>query len=186
MRYVKEVITCKNGTAQEKYALEYVLNKEKYKKFSYLVGFPHRSVSKAFACNVGDPVSILGLGSSPGEGNGNPLQDSYLENPMNGEAWRATAHGVTRVRHDLALSFFSFFLFLFVQALTFRYMKNICPDYLLLSQMNVNVEAALTLNFPNISKMSEKLHMFNSFVQNIFANGSLENPCISNFLPDLF
>ena len=112
MRYVKEVITCKNGTAQEKYALEYVLNKEKYKKFSYLVGFPHRSVSKAFACNVGDPVSILGLGSSPGEGNGNPLQDSYLENPMNGEAWRATAHGVTRVRHDLALSFFPFLYFL--------------------------------------------------------------------------
>ena len=36
------------------------------------------------------------LGRSPGEGNGNPLQHSCLENPMNGEAWQATVHGVTK------------------------------------------------------------------------------------------
>ena len=45
---------------------------------------------------------IPGSGRSPGEGNGNPLQYSCLENPMDGGAWWATAHGVTRVRHDLA------------------------------------------------------------------------------------
>ena len=42
---------------------------------------------KASAPNVGDPGSIPGLGRSPGEGNGNQLQYSCLENPMNGEAW---------------------------------------------------------------------------------------------------
>ena len=45
---------------------------------------------------------VIGLGRSPGEGNGNPLQYSGLGNPMNRGAWRATVRGVTRVRHDLA------------------------------------------------------------------------------------
>ena len=48
--------------------------------------FPHSSVGEESACNVGDPVSIPGLGRSPGEGNGNPLQYSCLENPMDREA----------------------------------------------------------------------------------------------------
>ena len=39
------------------------------------------------ACNAGDPGSIPGLGRSPREGNSNPLQDSCLENPMDGGAW---------------------------------------------------------------------------------------------------
>ena len=42
---------------------------------------------KASACIAEDPGSIPGLGRSPGEGNGNPLQHSCLENPMDGEAW---------------------------------------------------------------------------------------------------
>ena len=42
---------------------------------------------KASAWNAGDPGSIPGLGRSPGEGNGNPLQYSYLENPMDGGGW---------------------------------------------------------------------------------------------------
>ena len=42
---------------------------------------------KASASNAGDPGLIPGLGRSPGEGNGNPLPDSYLENPMDGGAW---------------------------------------------------------------------------------------------------
>ena len=46
------------------------------------------------ACNVGDPGSIPEPGRSPGEGNGNPLQYSCLENPVDGEAWRATVHVV--------------------------------------------------------------------------------------------
>ena len=54
------------------------------------MGFLSGSDSKESACSVGDPGSVPGLGRSPGEGNGNPLQYSCLENPMNREAWQAT------------------------------------------------------------------------------------------------
>ena len=54
---------------------------------TFIKGFPGSSEVKASACNAGDPGSIPGLGRSPGEGNGNPLQYSCLENPMDGEAW---------------------------------------------------------------------------------------------------
>ena len=67
-----------------------------------LSGFPYSSVGKESACNAKDLGSIPGSGRSPGEGNGNPLQYSCLENPMDRGAWRATVHGVTRVGHDLA------------------------------------------------------------------------------------
>ena len=60
------------------------------------------SVGKSSACNAGDPGLILGLGRSPGEGNDNPVQYSYLENPMDREAWQATVRGIARVGHDLA------------------------------------------------------------------------------------
>ena len=62
-------------------------------------GFPGGSVLKNLPANVGDAGSIPGLGKRPGEGNGNPVHDSCLENPMDRAAWRATAHGVTRVGH---------------------------------------------------------------------------------------
>ena len=58
---------------------------------------------KASACSAGDLGSIPGLGRSPGEGNGNPLQYSCLENPMDRGAWQATVHGVT-VGHDWVTS----------------------------------------------------------------------------------
>ena len=57
-------------------------------------GFPGGSVGKESPCNAGDPGSIPGSGRSPGEENGNPLQDSCLENPMDRGAWWATVHGV--------------------------------------------------------------------------------------------
>ena len=60
------------------------------------MGFPGSSDSKASAYNVGDPGSIPGPGRSPGEGNGNPLQYSCLENPMDRGAWQATVHGFTK------------------------------------------------------------------------------------------
>ena len=59
-------------------------------------GFPRSSVGKESACNAGDLGSILGLGRSPGEGNGNVLQYSCLENPMRG-AWQATIYGVAEL-----------------------------------------------------------------------------------------
>ena len=66
---------------------------------------PGGSDGKASAYNVGDLGWIPGLGRSPGEGNGNPLQYSCLENPMDKGAWWATVHGVARARHNLATKF---------------------------------------------------------------------------------
>ena len=54
---------------------------------STLAGFPSGSDGKASACNAGDPGLIPGSGRCPGEGNGNPLQCSCLENPRDGGAW---------------------------------------------------------------------------------------------------
>ena len=64
--------------------------------FEGWIGFPGGSDGKASACNVGDLGSIPGSGRSPGEGNGNPLQYSCLENPMDRRAWWATVHGVAK------------------------------------------------------------------------------------------
>jgi len=57
----------------------------------------------ANAGDSGDTGSIPGLGRSPGEGNGNPLQYSCLENSMDGEAWRATVHGAAKNQTDCKL-----------------------------------------------------------------------------------
>ena len=65
-------------------------------------GFPGGSEVKASACNVGDLGLIPGWGRSLREGNGNPLQYSCLENPMDGGAWWATVHGVTKSRTRLS------------------------------------------------------------------------------------
>ena len=56
--------------------------------------FPGGSDSKESACNAGDPGLIPGLGRSPGEGNGDSLQYSSLENSMDRGAWWATVHEV--------------------------------------------------------------------------------------------
>ena len=63
------------------------LIQEQISALSISYGFPGGSEVKASAWNAGDPGSIPGLGRSPGEGNGNPLQYSCLENPMEGGAW---------------------------------------------------------------------------------------------------
>ena len=52
--------------------------------------------------NIGDAGSIHGLGRSPGEGDDNPLQYSFLENPMDRGAWWATVHGVSKSRTRLS------------------------------------------------------------------------------------
>ena len=59
-------------------------------------------VLKTLPANAGDLGSITGLGRSPGEGNGNPLQYSCLANPMDGVAWWATVHGVAKSRTRLS------------------------------------------------------------------------------------
>ena len=59
-------------------------------------GFPDGSDSTESTCQAGDLGSVPGSGRSPGEGNGNPLQYSCLENSMGRESWQATVHGVTK------------------------------------------------------------------------------------------
>ena len=60
------------------------------------MGFPGGSEVKASAWNEGDPGLIPGSGRSPGEGNGNPLQYSCLENSMDRGIWRSTVPGVAK------------------------------------------------------------------------------------------
>ena len=67
-------------------------------KYSCVLGFPGGSEVKASACNVGDLGSIPGSGRFPGEGNGNPLEYSCLENPRDGGACWVAVYGVAQSR----------------------------------------------------------------------------------------
>ena len=82
------------------------------KSVSYALGFIRSSLggsdSKVSACNVGDLGSIPGSGRYPGEGNGNPLQYCCLENSMDGGAWWAAVHGVTKSWTQLSNFSFTF------------------------------------------------------------------------------
>ena len=80
------------------FCMSFVIELESIKCWASLVA----QKVKASACNVGDLSSIPGLGRYPGERNGNPLQYSCLENPMDGEAWWATVHGVAKSQTQLS------------------------------------------------------------------------------------
>ena len=67
-----------------------------------LKSFSGSSVGKESACSAGNLGSIPRLGRSTEEGNGNPLQYSCLENPMDRGAWQVRAHVVVRARYDSA------------------------------------------------------------------------------------
>ena len=92
----------------------------------FLKDFPGGSDGKASVYNAGDLGLIPGLGRSPGEGNGNPLQYYCLENPMDRGAWQATVYGVAKSQTrlcDFKFTFLkarlmqqSFFLFVFFPA----------------------------------------------------------------------
>ena len=73
------------------YMSEYELNFK-----DQCMGLPYSSDGKESACNAEDLGSVLGSGRSSGERNGNPLQYSCLENPMDREAWWATVHSITK------------------------------------------------------------------------------------------
>ena len=64
--------------------------------------FAGNSGSKKSICNAGAPGLILGLGRTPGEGNGNPLQYSCLVNSMDRGAWWAAVHGVAKSQTQLS------------------------------------------------------------------------------------
>ena len=80
------------------------------------IDFPGGSDCKASVYNAGDPGSVPGLGRSPGEGHGNPLQYYCLENPMDRGAWYATFHGVAKSWTRLSNFTFTF-------TFTFRFIK---------------------------------------------------------------
>ena len=75
-------------------------NENKMQNIILVNGFLHGSGGKESACNVGDMGSIPRSGRSPGEGHGNPLQYSCLENPMGRGPGRLQSTGLQRVRHD--------------------------------------------------------------------------------------
>ena len=72
------------------------------------MGFLKASVGKESACNLPDTGLIPESGKTPEEGNGNPLQCSWLENSMDRGARWATVHGSRRVRHNWATNTFTF------------------------------------------------------------------------------
>ena len=81
------------------------------RQFLFLFDFPGGSDGKVSVYNAGDPGSNPGLGRSPGEGNGNPLQYYCLENAMDREAWKATVYGVAKSRTRLSDITFTLVLF---------------------------------------------------------------------------
>ena len=92
---------------------------------------------------------IPGLVRSPGEGNGNPLQYSCLENPMNRGAWQAAVHGVTRVGHNLVTKpplylylYLSIYLFIYLYiSVQFSSVAQLCPT--LCDPMNCSMPGLL-------------------------------------------
>ena len=87
------------------------------------------SDGKASAYNSGDPGSIRRSGRSPGEGNGNPLQYSCQESPMEGEAWLVKVHVVAKSQTRLSnFTFFSFYM-LYMYTIYIIYLLNCtsCP-----------------------------------------------------------
>ena len=112
----------------------------------YYTGFPSGSESKEPACNVGDPGSIPGLGRSPGEGNGNPLQYSCLKNPMDSRAWQNTVHGVTKRR-----TWLSNFTFIIIHPGMWRECWIISWETLVLisAQIIFDCTTSLGLNLPS-------------------------------------
>ena len=75
---------------------------EKLYKENYKMVILDSSNGKESACNVGGSGSFPGLGRSPGEGHGNPLQDSCLANPMDRGAWQASVHRVAKSQTQLS------------------------------------------------------------------------------------
>ena len=103
--------------------------------------FPGGSDDKESACNAGDLGSIPGSGRSPGEGNGNPLQYSYLENSVDRGAWWATLHGVAKSQTQLSdLTLYA------------------CPIPPPLQSLVINLYSAFPLNLPVLGTLYKWKH----------------------------
>ena len=97
----------------------------KWASLGNIRGFPGGPDGKESACNVGDPGLTPGPRRSPGEGNGYPLQYSYLDNSMDRGSWWATVHGIARSQKWLSDLISSFSLFRKYQGVSCR--KNPFP-----------------------------------------------------------
>ena len=93
----------KSGVQTEVITFSAVKFLEIWSSSSSWLDFPGGSVVRNLPANAGDMDSIAGSGRSPGEGNGNPLQYSYLGNPTDRGAWWATVHGVTKGQKGLSI-----------------------------------------------------------------------------------
>ena len=110
------------------------------------------SDDKESASNARDLGSIPELGRFPGEGNGNPLQYSCLENPMDGRAWQATVHGVTKSQtrlSDFTLTF-TLYSILLIQ-------KNELPG---ISTINVLESTGYSMQSVRIRSQTSQRHVF--------------------------
>ena len=106
-----QALLCSHTTVPSDFLIEHKCKKENIKNFKTAeqnikpsAGVCRASLVAQLVKNLSamkETGSIPGLGRSPGGGNGNPLQYSCLESPMNRGAWQATVHGVARVGHNL-------------------------------------------------------------------------------------
>ena len=106
--------------------------------------FPGGSDGKASAYNVGDLGSIPGSGRSPGEGNGNPLQYSCLENPIDRGAWWAAVHGVAKSRTQLSDFTSLYFFFIIILVLYYYLSTKKIPKDLCLKQTHTHISLSHT------------------------------------------
>ena len=88
------VCVCGGDGGDDKKVTAYIISCQMYA----MKGFPRWLSGKESTCQAGDSGSLPGSERSPGEGNGNPLQNSCLENPMDRGAWRAAVNGVAKSR----------------------------------------------------------------------------------------
>ena len=132
--------------------------------FIYLFfDFPGGSDGKASAYNAGDLGLIPGIGRSPGEGNGNPLQYSCLENPMDGGTWQATVHGVTKSRTRLSDIYFTLLCFLTFQSKLFTDNSVcICKRGARQFESNVYCLSNRVTNVRNLSPLLFAHHIINT------------------------
>ena len=111
------------------YTVIFIINQVPLHMWVCFQGFLGGLEGKASAYNAGDPGSIPESGRSPGEGNGTPLQNSCLENPMDGGAWKAAVHGVaksqTRLSDFTSLHFYVLFCYWFILMLLQIILLNI-------------------------------------------------------------